>query len=347
MHLQKDVNTILAALEAAHQRCTYNALASFLDISLPRLFSALGERRPHASWIVNQKTLKPTKYTKAQEHPNLYDNAEVISSVQELATFLGQAAEAPKAKTDSTPFPVATYEEAACYGVDGCKGGWLFAKILGDELSFGTVPTVGDLVENVEDGSRILIDIPIGLRSKSAVARLCDQAARQALKPRRTSSVFNTPIRELLTAPNYASANNLSKQLIDKGISQQSFNIMDKIREVDDLLQGSSKARKMVREVHPEVCFWSIAGGSAMEHAKKTEDGFNERLEHIQRYLPNAGRAIFAAIDHYPRSSVAKDDILDAVVAAITASHPDRWATLPAEPEVDKTGLPMEMVYIN
>ena len=83
-----------------------------------------------------------------------------------------------------------------------------------------------------------------------------------------------------------------------------------------------------------------------MKHAKKSEKGFHERLEHIQLYLPNAGTAILAAIEHYPRSSVAKDDILDAVVAAITASHPDRWATLPAAPELDATGLPMEMVYL-
>lgn len=340
MPLQNDVNAILSALEAKHRRCTYNAMASFLDISLPRLFSALGQRRPHASWIVNQKTLRPTKYTKVEEHPNLYDNPEVISSEQELATFLGQVAGTLKGE------PVTTYIEAACYGVDGCKGGWLFAKVLGRELSFGTVPRIRDLVEKVADGSRIFIDIPIGLRTESADARLCDQEARQALKPRRTSSVFNAPIRELLSTEDYASANALSKRLIEKGISKQSFNIMGKIREVDDLLQGSSKARALIREVHPEVCFWAIAGGSAMKHAKKSEKGFHERLEHIQLYLPNAGTAILAAIEHYPRSSVAKDDILDAVVAAITASHPDRWATLPAAPELDATGLPMEMVYL-
>ncbi|TDG11660.1 DUF429 domain-containing protein [Seongchinamella unica] len=340
MPLQDDVNAILVALEAKHQRCTYNAMATFLGISLPSLFSALGQRRPHASWIVNQKTLKPTKYTKAQEHPYLYDNPEVISSDQELATFLGQVAGTPEAE------PVVTYTETACYGVDGCKGGWLFANILGGELSFGTVPNVGDLVEKVADGSHIFIDIPIGLRSKSADARLCDQEARQILKPRRTSSVFNAPIRELLSAEDYASANALSKRLINKGISKQSFNIMDKIREVDGLLQGSSKARALVREVHPEVCFWAIAEGNAMKYGKKTEEGFKERLEYIQRYLPNAGQTILAALDHYPRSYVAKDDILDAVVAAITAAHPERWATLPAAPDLDATGLPMEMVYL-
>ncbi|WP_165787131.1 DUF429 domain-containing protein [Pseudohalioglobus lutimaris] len=341
MTLQGDVNAILAALESKHRRCTYNAMASFLGISLPQLFSALGERRPHASWIVNQNTHKPTKYTKAQEHPHLYDNAQVISSEQELHTFLGQVAGATKST------PLTAYPEAACYGVDGCKGGWLFAKILDGELSFGTVPSIGVLVEKAAEGSRIFIDIPIGLRSKSADARLCDREARQILKPRRNSSVFNAPIRELLSTEDYASANALSKRLINKGISKQSFNIMDKIREVDDLLQGSAKARALLREVHPEVCFWSLAGGIAMEHSKKSEEGFNERLEHIQEYLPNARRAVLGAIDHYPRSNVAKDDILDAVVAAITASYPDRWATLPAAPELDEAGLPMEMVYLN
>jgi predicted RNase H-like nuclease len=336
MSVDESVNHILEILENAHQRCTYNALAGYLDIDMPRLFSALGLRRPRASWIVNQESLKPTKYTAEQEHENLYDHPHVISDAAELASFL----DTPRKESSQRSM------DTACYGVDGCKGGWIFARLEGDSISFGTVKTIGNLVSKAEANSRIFIDIPIGLRDDSPEERVCDIQARRVLKPHRARSVFPAPIRPLLGLSDYKDANNMSKSLIGKGISKQSFHIMRKIQEVDDLLANDIRARGMIREVHPELCFWALAGGSAMEHSKKSEEGFSERLGHIQRYLANASRAIFHAIDHYARSTVAKDDILDAAVAAITASHPDRWAILPTNPEYDSTGLPMEMVYL-
>jgi predicted RNase H-like nuclease len=198
----------------------------------------------------------------------------------------------------------------------------------------------------ISEPSPIFIDIPIGLRETAPEARLCDQEARQVLKPHRTSSVFNAPIRDILAESTFASANGLSKQLINKGISQQTFNIMAKIREVDTLLHENPNAKQLIREVHPEVCFWALANGQAMASSKKTEAGFNERLQLIERFYPSASRAVFAAIKQYPRSVVARDDILDAVVAAITAAHSARWATLPEQPELDSHGLPMEIVYL-
>jgi predicted RNase H-like nuclease len=48
---------------------------------------------------------------------------------------------------------------------------------------------------------------------------------------------------------------------------------------------------------------------------------------------------------NYPRKIVAADDILDALVCAITAQLSSHWKTAPAEPERDSKGLAMEMVY--
>ena len=53
--------------------------------------------------------------------------------------------------------------------------------------------------------------------------------------------------------------------------------------------------------------------------------------------------------DSFPRNRVAKDDILDALAAAVTGwlagSGRGKLATLPSEPPKDAKGLPMEMVY--
>jgi len=50
--------------------------------------------------------------------------------------------------------------------------------------------------------------------------------------------------------------------------------------------------------------------------------------------------------DYAPMVS-GRDDILDALVAAVTAQHPsEKRATLPEEePPRDERGLPMQMVY--
>jgi len=50
-----------------------------------------------------------------------------------------------------------------------------------------------------------------------------------------------------------------------------------KIREVDDLLSGSSAARAKIREVHPEVCFAGLNRGQPIAHDKKTVEGATER----------------------------------------------------------------------
>ena len=51
------------------------------------------------------------------------------------------------------------------------------------------------------------------------------------------------------------------------------------------------------------------------------------------------------ALNEFLRKEVAKDDIVDAMAAAVTACCPDNLRTLPADPERDAKGLPMEMVY--
>ncbi|MEQ9563370.1 MAG: hypothetical protein RLN69_12685, partial [Woeseiaceae bacterium] len=46
-----------------------------------------------------------------------------------------------------------------------------------------------------------------------------------------------------------------------------------------------------------------------------------------------------------PRKDLAKDDILDALVGAVTASFYPSLEVLPHDPVKDDEGVPMEMVY--
>ena len=233
-------------------------------------------------------------------------------------------------------------------GIDGCRRGWFFAHFDGSKLNAGISESLPEIIDAAKDGATIMVDIPIGLRDDTPLPRSCDTAARKMLGPGRASSVFPAPIRSILREPTYADASAKSRELIGKGISQQSFAIIPKIREADELLATSTRARRSLREIHPEVCFCALNGGSAMSHTKKSKEGFSERMALIKAYLPGATEMAEQVLCDYRRKDVAKDDIADALVALVTAMSPaDELRTLPEKPELDSRNIPMEMVYRN
>lgn len=233
-------------------------------------------------------------------------------------------------------------------GVDGCKAGWFFVSIGPDEnAEFGIFENIENLFDTYSDASRILIDIPIGLPFEAIKFRACDIEAREALKPKRHNSVFSPPCREALAAETYAEACRINTNVVGRKLSLQAYHVSQKIREVDDLLSNTPKARKIVRESHPEICFWALAGFKPMEHYKKKPDGLSERLKLLKQHFPKSSAIYKAALDRYLRKEVGRDDILDALAIAIIASlMDDRHETaLPQNTEKDTLGLPMEMVY--
>ena len=232
------------------------------------------------------------------------------------------------------------------YGVDGCKAGWFyFAHTSRRQPDWGVVEAIEELITGADDSDRIFVDIPIGLPD-GAEGRLCDKEARQRLRAPRASSVFPAPARAALAAGTYDEAKRLSRQASGKQLSRQTFAIVPKISEVDNLVRGSTKARHIVREIHPEICFWALAGGSSMRHRKKTGAGFDERLALLERFHPSAGWDFVRVRADFRCWDLADDDILDAMAAAVTASaDPRALRTLPEVPATDTFGLPMEMVY--
>ena len=103
----------------------------------------------------------------------------------------------------------------------------------------------------------------------------------------------------------------------------------------------------VIREVHPEVCFWALNGNKAMSYPKKKPEGYAERIQLLKEYLPHVEQWTEEMLATYKRKDVARDDIPDALVSMLTAhTAPELLKTLPAEPARDSRGLPMEMVYI-
>lgn len=232
-------------------------------------------------------------------------------------------------------------------GLDGCKAGWFAVSIFPDNtFEFDIHQNVGTLWGRYRGARTILIDIPIHLISESGTGRACDAAARKVLKPLRHSSVFSPPCREALSAQTYEEACQINQRVCGRKISKQVWGISPKIKAVDDFLLSTPEAVGVLRETHPEICFWAMAGYRPMRHYKKSAEGVAERLKLLQKVWPRSTFLYKSALDQYPAKQIAPDDILDALANAVTALRlEEAGATLPEDPPKDRLGLPMEMVY--
>lgn len=238
-------------------------------------------------------------------------------------------------------------------GVDGCPGGWVAVSLSENSTGIADVQvysSANELWAAHHDAALILIDIPIGLPDDHE--RTVDAQARAVLKARR-NSVFPVPTRDAVYAATYAEANEINARLTGKKLSKQTWGIVPKIREVDLLLSNTAIAREKFVEIHPEVLFWGFTG-RPMVHAKNARVGtrllgINERLAVLEQLYPDARTIYQKGITKYRRSVMSRDDVVDALAAAVTG-----WLWLNGEPlsqvvenpEFDAHGLPMRMVYV-
>jgi predicted RNase H-like nuclease len=230
-------------------------------------------------------------------------------------------------------------------GVDGCRAGWL-AITLDDETWRAEVfASIDGLWDALYDASLILVDMPIGLPSEDTPIRECDHVARKLLSPFRHSSVYPPPTRAAIQAETYPQACAINQRLTGSRFTVQTWNIVPKIREVDGLLLAHVAARSRIRESHPEVAFWVLAGGRPMWFPKRKKVGQAERRACLRAVFPPADDVFRQVRADFPRRDVAPDDIIDALALVVMASCDGPLLSIPVMPEFDERGLPMEMVY--
>ena len=192
-------------------------------------------------------------------------------------------------------------------GSDVSKGKWVIIVLEDGRFSHALIKkTLPEVLDAVADVTVLAVDIPIGM-PEGKEHRACDIAARKFVGPR-SSSVFNTPPRSVLEAPDYQEGNQLSWRIFERGVSAQAYALGTKILEVDSAISGDDR----IVEVHPEVCFCAIKG-EPLDYSKHSWNGQAERRQLIAGVdidlpyaIPDAGK-------------VPPDDILDAAAAAWTA----------------------------
>ncbi|MCP2259719.1 putative nuclease (RNAse H fold) [Streptoalloteichus tenebrarius] len=220
-------------------------------------------------------------------------------------------------------------------GVDGARGGWVLAVVLGPErVLWHLAGDAGEVLAHARSCAVLGVDIPMGLPERGR--RSCDVEAARRLGSAR-SSVFPAPVRSVLDQRDHEAACRASRVVTGKAISLQTWNIIPRIREWDRRLLPTDQDR--IVEVHPELSFRAMAPSTAFA-AKRTARGVGQRLAALRPFVDSG-----VVLQDLP-GGVALDDALDALAAAWSAR---RWrqgrAEALGEPdEVDGRGLRMRIV---
>lgn len=226
-------------------------------------------------------------------------------------------------------------------GIDGCRRGWVVVHAPYDDFCSAEVSFTDDLKTFITD-SRIdfaVVDIPIGFTSGPSDRDV--EASMRAILKSKSSCVFNTPCREALYEDSYASASasEVNRRVLGKGMSKQTFAILPKMREMELIVRDIGQDR--IREGHPEVTFAILNNGPVLLR-KKDSAGEAARAS----LLRAKGFRSVELASTTRRLGAGKDDILDATAMLWTAKRfiEKKHMTLPPIPSLDAMSLEMSVI---
>ena len=224
-------------------------------------------------------------------------------------------------------------------GIDGSKSGWIGVKQNLNHEGSSEILFNNKLIDFLSpDIELIIIDMPVGLDNNiQQGGRLVDKEARKQLLKRK-SSIFNAPIRDVLKAKSYNEANSISKSK-GLGISKQSWNLVPKINELDQIMQ--IKIRPQIYESHPELCFQTM-NEDELRFSKKENLGIKERKKIL---IKNGFDRKFLNKNLKKNKNYHPDDFLDACALSWTAKRVinQQNLNLPEDPEKDELGIIMQI----
>lgn len=194
-------------------------------------------------------------------------------------------------------------------GVDAYRGGWV-GVVLHDGAFAGihVADRLGALVDAIGDTAAIGVDIPLGLMESGT--RGTDVAARTLLG-RRRSTIFEIAPRSCWDEPDHATASALSRQLMGKGMSIQSWGLKTKLLDANTVYDAGAAP---LWEAHPELSFQQMGLGFE-DGTKKTWRGQRARLRVL------AAHGIELPEDLGAAAHVPADDVLDAAAVSWSAAR--------------------------
>ena len=246
---------------------------------------------------------------------------------------------------------------SAYMGLDWSGSGWVGVGLDADGgYDLDLYPSIASAWRAHPDCRLALVDVPIGLTDDAR--RRCEVVASEYLAPFRHQSIFWTPVRNAVFSPTLETAKRINQRAIGRSVQNQAWRLCPRIREVDDfiaLLPDTTVG--VLRESHPELCFWALNGARPLIESKHSEAGIEARLSLLadlhELAKPIYEEAVETYIEPPPHarrlSGDAHADVLDALVLAITATMAASGglSRIPADPQRDARdgySLDIEMV---
>jgi predicted RNase H-like nuclease len=207
------------------------------------------------------------------------------------------------------------------------------------------VPRIADVLAASEAPALIAVDMPVGLPERTGPGGRAAENSVRPLLGDRQSSVFSVPSRAAIYANDYREACRIAQATSQppRKVSKQLFNIAPKIREVDECFRSAPAAAERVFEVHPELAFWRLNGGRALDQPKKVKSRPYEPGLALRRGLLVAAGLPAEALNMKPPKGAGADDLLDALACAAIARriHAGIAQPFPDPPPRDEFGLRM------
>ena len=209
------------------------------------------------------------------------------------------------------------------YGLDGCRDGWVAARLENNHLSIEFYETISEFVQANPNANEYLIDMAIGFPSCKEQVRP-DKAAREILG-KRGVTVFPVPCRQVVelgesiesVIQNREELKELNRKKLGVSLTQQTLAIIPKMAELDGFLQEHPEYRDKICESHPEVCFARLNRNRAIKVKKSKKGGISKRTEVLKKWLePGALDDMKTLVKN---GNCKPDDVLDAVCLAVTA----------------------------
>lgn len=193
-------------------------------------------------------------------------------------------------------------------GVDGAKGHWVVAHYDGHRVDWIVATDVRSVLDMTERCVAIGVDMPLSM--PEAGYRVAEVEAKQFLGPAR-SSIFHTPVLDVLRAETYVDACAISRDRTGKAISKQTWHLLPGVRA----WREAEFAANRVVEVHPE-CSFRLMDADTTFASKKTGRGAGQRLRALQRWIEPSN--LSDGLAELPPGPLL-DDALDAAAAAWSA----------------------------
>lgn len=232
----------------------------------------------------------------------------------------------------------------SCIGIDGFKGKWIAVYISDEGFEVRHYDTISDICQAYPNCDTYLIDMPIGL--VESVDELRPDLLVKKELGKKGSSIFQVPCRQAVYAQEKARAREMNIEVLGKSLSEQTLGIARGIRQVDEFLQEKPMWKNKLLESHPEFCFAKLNRGIPVFEHKSSLDGQKIRMEILSKYYFQADKVIEKYRANFPRRKKL-DDVIDALCLAVIGKEivENGMQTIPAEPQEDRRGLLMQIVY--